>query len=303
MSSTSDKTTSTKSGTRDVMGSTVIQIPDKDTERNYDTFNTKEIEVVDVENSEYKIPLEVEIVKVTPPKRKRTKVGKDGVKRREILVKSAKNTIVPTTKNKTTTSSEGKEAVEESDEESAVDYLVIKTLSCNNGSNVLTRIPGGYIEHLKCPIYIEMLHRSLYYEVKVWCEAITDFVDNIEKRLEGTVYDCDWEPEQGQHIKKFVKQMEKVVRNKILKKRSIVMHSLNYGGIMQALPGCDKEMAKIVYNMCRSATYHVRFMVMMGPDGVTYDIGTLFSIGVEWSFGQWDNRTLFLTKVRTNEQN
>ena len=272
-----------------------------DKEKDYEEFTSKgkltkvkeeEIEVVELVESGYEIPNEIEFVKVTPPKRKRTKIGKDGVERTEIY-NSKKNPSKVDSLNESKSAATGKEEETPDDDDSGVNYLVIKTLSCKDGSNLLARIPGGYTEHWKCPVYITMLHRSLYYELKIWCQAIKDFVDNIDQRLKGTVYDCGWDPKQGDYIKKFVVKMEKVVRNKILQKRSVVLHSLNYEGIMHSFPGCDKEMSKILYNMCRSATFHVRFMMMMGPDGMTYDLGTLFSIGVEWSFGQYDNRTLF----------
>ena len=302
MSTKNNNPNSRKRDIHDNDNPTIIQICE-DVKKDYDDCTTPkgerlasdndDIEIVCVQGTKSEVPDEIQIVKVTPPKKKRIKIGNDGIPRTEILTKNTRKETSSTTdtiKKTTSTTTE-----DDSDDESGVDYLVIKSLSCKNGSNVLTHIPGGYTEHWKCPIYIEMLHRSLYYEMKIWGQSITDFVDNIDQRLKGTVYDCGWDPKQGEHIKKFVRAMERVVKNKVLQKRSIILHSLNYQGIMHALPGCTKEMAKIVYNMCRSATFHVRFMVMMGPgpDGMTYDIGTLFSVGCEWSFGQWDNRTLF----------
>ena len=243
--------------------------------------DTDEADIVKMKKSEYSVPNEIEIVKVTPPPKKRVKTNQGGAKESKLLM-------------------EGKKGVkkEETDDESdEVEYFIIKTLRCNDGSNVLTRIPGGYTEHWKCPVYIEMMHRSLYYEIKVWCNAIRDFVDNIDERLHGTPYDCGYNPKQGNHIKDFVKEMERIVRNKVLKKRSIVLHSLHYEGIMHAFPGCTKAMAKLVHSFCRSRTFHVRFFVVLAVKEMTYDLGTLFSAGYDWHFGQWDEENQPLVPI------
>ena len=73
--------------------------------------------------------------------------------------------------------------------------------------------------------------------------------------------------------------METVVRNKVLKKRSIVLHYLHYEGLMHALPGCTKDMAKLVHSFCHSKTFHVRFFIVLAVKEMTYDLGTLFSAG------------------------
>ena len=225
------------------------------------------------------IPLDdLQVVKVTPPKKKKVKVGRDGVPTTEVLMLS----------NKTTGEEEEEDNGE--DEGKKVDYHVIKSLICNDGSNLLTRIPGGYTEHWKCPTYINMMHRSLYYEIKTWSEAIKDFVKNSERKLEHIGLEHKFDVMQGKHTMSSVKKMERLVLHKILKKRSVVLHSLNYEGLMHAFPGTTKDMAKLVYNFCRSKSFHIRLMMMYGGGAIWYDIGTLFSAGCEWQFGQFDDR-------------
>ena len=225
------------------------------------------------------IPVDdIQVVKVTPPKKKKVKVGRDGVRRTEVLMVSNKKT-------------NGEEEEEESEEDigKEVDYHLIKTLLCNDGSNLLIRIPGGYTEHWKCPVYVNMLHRSLYYEIKTWCEAIKDFVKNSDDKMERIGLEQKFDARQGEHIMSFVDTMERLVLHKLLKRRSIVLHSMHYEGLMHALPGTTKEMAKLVYNFCRSKSFHVRLMMMQGGGAICCDIGTLFSAGWEWQFGQFDD--------------
>lgn len=245
-------------------------------ERNKEGITTTSTQYVGKDTD---VPLdEIQVVKVTPPKKKKVKVSKDGVPMTEVLMSNTK----------TTGENQEDEVTEES--RNTVDYHVIKSLLCKDGSNLLTVIPGGYTEHWKCPRYINMLHRSLYYELKTWSDAIKDFVDNSDDKLRRIGLEPHFDVRQGNHVKKFVRDMERLVLRKVLKRRSVVLHSLNYEGLMHSFPGITKDMAKLVYNFCRSKSFHVRLMMMWGGGNLVYDIGTLFSAGWEWQFGQFGDR-------------
>ena len=240
-----------------------------------------DIEIVKVEKgkrkSTYRTDDEIRVVKVTPPKKKRYYDKKISVKK-EMMKQEYKGKM-----------KEEKKEEEKEEDTDMVNYYVIHTCKCMDGSNVLTKIPGGYTTFWKCPVYIKMMHGKLYHVVGVWCTKIRSFIEKLDGDWEeGSAFDTDWEKMQSDHILRMVEMVEAIVKEQVMMANTVVLHSSNCDGIMHALPGCNKMVAKLVYYFCRSVTFHIRFIPINGREACTYDIGTLFSAGHEWHFGQWN---------------
>lgn len=228
---------------------------------------SEEIRITKVDQSgmkKRKVPDEVTLVKVTPPKRNKYKQ----MSKEELL---------------------GDENVGfESDEEES-EYHVIHSMCRNDGGNILTYVPG-YTALWKCPVYMKLMHQSLYHEINVWCREIKKFLHKLDNEWdEDPALDTDTEKKQKEHILESVTRMETTVLKKVLVFNTVVIHSLSIQSIMMSFPGCSKRLAKLVHYMCRSKSYHIRFFIIVGAGETSYDIGTLLSIGHEWHFDQWDD--------------
>ena len=232
--------------------------------------NADEVQITDVKatkDNKRKVPDEVRIVRITPPKKNKYK----HMTRQELFGDD----------------NEGFES-----DADKVDYYVIHSMCRRDGGNVLTYVPG-YTALWRCPEYMKMMHQYLYHEIHVWCKEVKKFIHQLDNEWgEDPAFDTDCETKQKEHILETVNRMETTVLKKILAFNSVTIHTLCFNSIMMAFPGCGKRLAKLVKYICRSKSYHIRYFVVPGGKIGSYDIGTLLSIGHEWHFEQWDSEEI-----------
>ena len=250
----------------------------KDGKRKADAVESEDDEEVQVTKvtkdsiKKRKVPDEVRIVKVSPPKKDRYK----HMTKKELF-------------------GDENEGFETDPEK--VDYYVIHSNCRRDGGNVLTYVPG-YTALWRCPQYINTLHQTLYYEIKVWCKEVRKFVHRLDNEWEeDTAFDTEAEKKQKEHILESVTRMETTVLKNVLKINSVLIHTLCFHSIMMVFPGCGKTLSKLVKYMCRSKSYHIRYFPVVdntqaANKDCSFDIGTLLSIGHEWHFGQWDDKAI-----------
>ena len=227
----------------------------------------EEVQITKVEKvriKRRKVPEEVRIVRVTPPKSQKYK----HMTKEELFGDE----------------NEGFES-----DADKVDYYVIHSMCRRDGGNILTYVPG-YTALWCCPEYMKTMHQTLYHEVNVWCKEVRKFIHRLDNEWdEDPAFDTQSEKNQKEHILSIVNRMETTVLKKILRFNSVVIHTLCFTSIMTAFPGCGKRLAKLIKYMCRSKSYHIRYFPVVDGKVCSYDIGTLLSIGHEWHFEQWDD--------------
>ena len=156
-------------------------------------------------------------------------------------------------------------------------YIVMH-MACDDGSNNLSVIPGGFIDHWKMESYIKWMHDKLVNEMTAWMTSVTKFVSECQGSTGGM-----FKEEQHDYIKRAIKVISSFVKK--MPTITTVIHSMNENAIAKALGiKNNTTVIQLISFFCRSSFFKVKF-VPGARDG-TYDLRTIFGCNEDWGFGK-----------------